>query len=277
MIELAPQHKIGLNLARPVLISSGCCGYGNAYQGLIDLSLFGGVVTQPITLRPQPASPTPRLAETRAGFILNIGQQNPGVKRVIRENRKSWPRLDIPIIGHLPADEPDNLIRTARALSGIQTPQGDSILAAFELGLPRDCVGADIQLWLRALQAGTELPLLVKIPIGASEEIVQAAVEGYADALVLGTPPLGSAFLPDSKQMVIGSLYGPALHSLVLHDLQRFHHLHLPRVAVGGIHSMADVEAYFEAGATAVQLDTLLFVDPNQAEAIARAFVESSY
>jgi dihydroorotate dehydrogenase len=94
---------------------------------------------------------------------------------------------------------------------------------------------------------------------------------------VIGAPPLGSAFLPDSKQVVTGPLYGPALHSLVLHDLRRFHHLNLPRLAVGGIHSIADVKAYFEAGATAVQLDTVLFIDPNQAEAIARAFVEFSH
>ena len=48
MIELAPNHKFGLSLNNPVLIASGFGGYGDAYQRLIDLSIFGAIVTNPI-------------------------------------------------------------------------------------------------------------------------------------------------------------------------------------------------------------------------------------
>ena len=53
MIELAPHHKFGLPLDNPVLIASGFGGYGDAYQRLLDLSAFGAIVTNPITLRPR--------------------------------------------------------------------------------------------------------------------------------------------------------------------------------------------------------------------------------
>jgi dihydroorotate dehydrogenase len=43
-------------------------------------------------------------------------------------------------------------------------------------------------------------------------------------------------------------------------------------IAVGGIHSLADVQQFLEAGAAAVQLDSLLFIDPRAAAAIAQAF-----
>lgn len=276
MIELAPRHKIGLNLAHPLMIASGCCGYGDAYQGLLDLSIFGAVVTQPITLRPRQGAPQPRLAETKAGFILNTGQQNPGVKRVIQQHSKSWFRLGLPIIAHLPADEPGDLMRTARALSGIQTPQGHPALAAFELGLPPTSTPADVNDWLRAIKAGGELPLLVKLPVGASVEIAKAAVAASADALVIGAPPLGAAFSAQSKQIITGHLFGPALHSLVLSELRWLTvAFDLPLIAVGGIHTLAEAQAFLEAGASAVQLDSLLFIDPNTARTIALALLNN--
>jgi dihydroorotate dehydrogenase (NAD+) catalytic subunit len=274
VIELAPRHKIGLNLAQPVMIAAGCGGYGNAYPGLIDLAAFGAVVTQPISLRPRRGRPQPRLAETRAGFILETGQQNPGVKKVIQAYRKSWFRLGIPIIAHLPADEPEALTRTARALAGVQSPQGHAALAGFELGLAYGCTAGDVTSWLEAVREGTEFPILVKIPIGVERDIAEAAVEAQADALVIGLPPLGTAFLPDAGQMVTGPLYGPALHSLALHSLQRLAGLAAPLIASGGIHSVADAQAFFEAGATAVQIDSLLFIDPKAAEEVALAFKE---
>jgi dihydroorotate dehydrogenase (NAD+) catalytic subunit len=73
--------------------------------------------------------------------------------------------------------------------------------------------------------------------------------------------------------MVNGHLYGPALHSRVLRQVQLIRELvDLPIIAVGGIHSLADAQAFLTAGATAVQIDTLLFIEPQLACDIASAF-----
>ncbi len=272
MIELAPNHKVGLNLASPVMIASGCCGFGQAYERLMDMSVFGALVTQSVTLRPQRGRPQPRLAETRAGFILGVGDQNPGVKQVLNRYGQRWLRSDVPIIAHLPADEPDNLMRTARALSNALTRRGQSALAGIELGLPHAALLQDIEDWIRAVREGSEVPLLVKLPLGVSLDLAEAVASSYADALVVGMPPLGTAMLPGQDKVVTGLLYGPALHSLAMRDLQTLTDLDLPLVAAGGIHTLADAQAFLEMGAAAVQLDSLLFVDPRSAYDIAKAF-----
>jgi dihydroorotate dehydrogenase len=275
MIELAPQHKIGLSLPNPVMLGSGCAGYGPAYQRLLDLSNFGAMVTNPITLRPRRGVEQPRLAETAGGFILNTGEQNPGVKKVIQQYQKSWAALDIPLIAHLPVDEPDDLLRTARALANLVTSQGQNVVAAIELGLPQQTRAKDVERWVSAVQAGSSLPLLVKVPLGAPPEIAEAAADAYADALVIGSPPLGTAQAASDETLVTGHLYGPALHSLALRDLQVIKTwLDLPCIAAGGIHSLADAQAFIKAGAVAVQLDSLLFIEPKEAENIARSFFD---
>lgn len=271
MVELAPHHKIGLPLSGPVMIASGFGGYGDACRPLINLSNFGAVVTQPITLRPQRGQAQPRLAETQGGFILNTGQQNPGVKKVINRYRKIWPGLNTVVIAHLPAAEPDDLRRTARALSGIQTPQGESIIAAIELGLPHHVTGWDVEQWIRAIHQGSKLPLLVKLPLNSPPDIAEAAARVNADALVAGAPLSGAAF-NQTGQMVTGPLYGPAAHSLTLHSLKSIADVGLPLVAAGGIHSRVDAQHFFDAGASAIQLDAVLFADPQLAEDIAAAF-----
>lgn len=271
MIELAPNHKIGLSLARPVMIASGCGGYGPAYQRLLDLSVFGALVTNPITLRPRHGPGQPRLVETAAGFILNTGQQNPGVKKVIQQYQKIWGRRDTPLIVHLPADEPDDLLRTARALSGLLTPQGHPIIDAVELGLPHSTRVQDVEPWVQAVQEGSPLPLLVKLPLDAPLELAEAAAGAYADALVIGSPPLGTARLPADGAIITGHLYGPALHSLALRQLYQIKSwVDVPLIAAGGIHTLAEAQAFLAAGASAVQLDSLLFVEPKEAETIAK-------
>ncbi len=272
MIELAPQHKIGFSLANPVMIAAGCAGYGQAYHHLLDLSAFGAIVTNPITLRPRRGAAQPRLVEIAGGFILNTGEQNPGVKKVIQHYQKNWTHLGTAVIAHLPVADPDDLLRTARALAHLETSQGQTVLAALELGLPPHAHPSDIERWVGAVRAGSPLPLLVKLPLGALLEMAEAAAAAYADALVIGSPPLGTAPVGLDGELITGQLYGPALHSLALHDLQRVKNwVDLPLVAAGGIHSLVDVQVFLKAGAVAVQLDSLLFIEPKEAEKIAKS------
>jgi dihydroorotate dehydrogenase (NAD+) catalytic subunit len=267
MIELAPHHKYGLPLPNPVLIGSGFGGYGEAYQRLIDLTAFGAVVTNPITLRPRRSPSRSRLAETKAGFILDSRQENPGVRKVIQQYRKIWGRSDVAVIAHLPADEPNDLRRTAGALAGTESVE------AIELGVPSSAAPADIKRWITAIGEGCMLPLLVKLPLAGVIEMAEIVAATAADALVIAGPPVGAALSPRTGEIVTGYMYGPATHSLILDALLTIKGLvSLPLIAAGGIHSKADVQAFLQAGASAVQLDSLLFVDPQAGYEIAAAF-----
>jgi len=59
LIELAPQHKVGLTISKPVMIASGCGGYGLAYRPLIDLSVFGRLLPIPLRYDHGPARLNP--------------------------------------------------------------------------------------------------------------------------------------------------------------------------------------------------------------------------
>jgi dihydroorotate dehydrogenase len=211
------------------------------------------------------------LVETTAGFILDTGGQNPGVRKVIRQYCKSWLGSEIPVIAHLPADEPDDLLRTARALASTEA------IGAIELGLPHEASSRDVEHWIRAIREGCMLPLLVKVPLGRVIEMAEVVVSASADVLVVGSPPLGMALIQNSGEMVSGYLYGPVLHSMALREVQLVREwTDLPIVAVGGIHSLADAQAFLAAGAAAVQIDALLWIEPKLAGDIAVALSQSS-
>ncbi|MFC1976073.1 dihydroorotate dehydrogenase, partial [Chloroflexota bacterium] len=156
--------------------------------------------------------------------------------------------------------------RTARALDST------AAIAAIELGLPPQATPRDIEHWVRAVREGCMLPLLVKLPLGAIEEMAEGVAKTPADGLVIGSPPPGTALVQSSGEMVRGNLYGPALHSTVLRQVQIIREfVDVPIIAVGGIHSLADAQAFLAAGSVAVQIDSLLWVEPQLAGDIALA------
>jgi dihydroorotate dehydrogenase (NAD+) catalytic subunit len=264
MIELAPGHKVGLLLPNPLMTAAGCFGYGPEYTGLVDISRLGAIVTNPVTLRPRRGASQPRLAETPGGFVLNTGNQNPGVRRVIQRYAGVWKRLGVPVIVHLAPDDPGALARTARAL------ETTGVVAGLEVGLPEDVSPADAA-GLVAAAHESELPLLVKLPLARAAETAVACVEAGADALVVGAPPVGAAIHP-SGQVVTGPLYGPSLHPLALHALLAVRPLvDVPLVGCGGVHTVEDVRAFFGVGAAAVQVDSAVFADPSVLGRLAEA------
>jgi dihydroorotate dehydrogenase len=122
------------------------------------------------------------------------------------------------------------------------------------------------------VRAGSELPLLVKLPLKWVAELAEVVASTTADTLVIAAPPIGAAY-PQSGEMVCGNLYSPVLHSLVLEAVQAVRELvELPLIATGGIHTLADAQAFLQAGAMAFQIDSLLFIDPQAVNDIAAAF-----
>ena len=69
----------GIKLRNPVLLASGCVGYGHEYQHLVDYSKIGGIVTKSVSPLPRHGNPPPRIWETPSGMLNAIGLENPGV------------------------------------------------------------------------------------------------------------------------------------------------------------------------------------------------------
>ena len=275
MIELAPRHKTGLPINSPIMPAAGFFGYGQpVYEGLIEARRFGAIVTNPITLRPQPHLSEPQVVETSGGFIINTPPRNPGVRKVIQRYRRFWRPSGStapPTIAHLPTDDPDNLFRTARALAGLDA------LAGLELALPDEATAGEVRDLIYAVNGESELPLLVKLPPDNALHLAEVALNAGGDALVLGLPPQGIA-LGAAGSPFQGDYYGAGLLPQQLGTLLDLHAAFpdTPLIAAGGLHLPGDIEACLQMGAVAAQLDAIIFTNPRQVQQILDRFSSNS-
>jgi len=262
MIELAPNHKFGLPIATPVMPAAGFWRYGgNPYVPIIDAARFGALVTNPITLRPRRYAP-PHFAEVPGGVIFHHPAGNFGVKKIIRANVKFWRNSPVPVIAHLPADDPADMFRTARALDSTGG------ITAFEIGFSPDHSAADVRACISAVMDASELPVLAKIPLTA-QNMAKAALAAGADALTLTATPVAGFFGADGST-ISGEYFGLGIAAPAVPPIIATRKLFpdTPLVVSGGIHTPADAQSYLRAGATAVQLDTVIFTNPIQVQQI---------
>ena len=270
MIELAPRHKTGLVIKSPCLPMAGFFGYGQSpYPTLLEPGQFGALVTGPITLRPQPHQVPPQALEIGGGVIFNTPPRNLGVRKIISRYKRFWRRADIPIIAHLPADDPDDLTRTAGALAGLD------LIAGLELGLPLGIKTHQLEGQIKAIQRRSELPLLVKLPLTECHHLAPAALEAGADGLVIAANPAAAGYTADGDYLN-GLYFGPGLIAGLIPHLVQLQQRHPEAVLIagGGIHTVSDARACLQAGATAIQLDTLIFTNPGQTATLLSTFYD---
>ena len=186
MIELAPNRKQGLAIARPVMAAAGATGFGGEAGDLVTLERLGALVTAPISLRPRRGNGPPRIAPLPGGMLLSTGEQNAGWRRVAEQHGGAWARSRVPVIAHiLGRTSLGELARRAEGTRGI---------AALEF----DLEALDALPLLAALRRATELPVLVRLPYQGAG-LALRAVDAGADALVCISPPRGTAGVGDAS------------------------------------------------------------------------------
>lgn len=268
---ITQSSKREMPFLRPLLPAAGCFGYGEVYEGIIDVSLFGAVVTRPITYRRRTA--TPREGATvlplPAGCLIAHSQSHPGLSSVLSQHRTRWQALPVPLICHLSATDLEETRKAARRLDA------ETAVAALELGLPHAFQGEDrtrAQSLVSAARRRFEKPLLVRLPLQGALDLAPVCVQAGADALVATAPPQGALHDPAYGHRIHGNLYGPWVKAQVLPLVEELQgRVHVPIVACGGVHSQNDVREYLAAGAVAVQIDGLLWRDPAAVASLAEA------
>lgn len=274
MIELAPNHKYGLTLSVPVMPASGAFGYGDVYHELVDVSRLGAVVTNPVSLRARRAAGGKRLGVWGDHFVVHTGWPNPGLRRVVRQYRTIWERLDVPVIVHLLATRPSEVHKAMIRLAEVPSVRGVELSFAADTSPERT-----LNLLAAAREPG-DLPVIAQVPFGQVEAFAPLLVRQGVDALTLTAPP--RAVLPlrnDTRSSVArymrGRLYGAALFPMLLDTLSRWaKKLDVPVVACGGIAAPEDAMACLNLGAAAVQVDALLWRDPTLLDRIVQRLTE---
>ena len=263
-VELAPGHKIGLPLTGPVMLAAGSIGYGEARHRELEMGRFGGVVVGPFTRRSRGGGPPPRLAETLGGLIRRAGLQNRGVSAAVRRHGRLWPRMGCPVIAQVADSEFQEAAETVGRLSVVDG------IAGFELLCQPETSDREIGRLLEVLLLETDLPVLVKLPLAQGAALAPVAIESGAAGVVVGSPPIGAG-MRAGRQSVNGEMFGPGVFPMMLAALLEVKALGLTGslIACGGVHSQQQARDCLQAGADALQLDSLVWVEPTAAVALA--------
>ena len=271
-VELA-----GLELRTPVVLLSGCVGFGEEYTRVegFDLADVGAVCLKGTTLEPRLGNPPHRVCETPAGMLNAIGLQNPGVDHVVRE---ILPRLDFSAtrwIANVSGSTVEEYAEVTRRFD-------DSPIDAIEVNISCPNVkaggvqfGNDPDMSARvveACRAATAKPLIVKLSPNQTDIAGNArrCIEAGADAFAAINTLMGMAIDIETRRPVIGNdqggLSGPAIKPIALLKVHQVHQVcrphGIPIIGQGGIAGPEDAIEFLIAGASAVGLGTGLFYDP---------------
>lgn len=245
--------KRDLVIDPPWMNAAGVLGFTDESRDLVSLERLGAFVTDPLSLRPRTPAQGRRVLPFPGGFLLHTGHPNPGLSEALRRYRRRWAALPVPVIVHLLATTASETEEMVRRLEGVEGVTGVEL--GVEAEQPRE-----VQALVRSAAAG-ELPVLARLPQERPPEVWLAAAEAGAAALVLG-PPRGALPTPEGAA-VEGRLYGPAVFPQALQAVRRLAPmLPCPLFASGGIYGPEEVNALAAAGAAAVQLDAVLWTEP---------------
>jgi dihydroorotate dehydrogenase (NAD+) catalytic subunit len=266
MIQITRAGKHTLQIDTPVMPAAGTMGFANSYRGLIKAEKLGAFVTNPVTLEPwSPASGT-RVIPLDGGVLVHTGLPNAGLSRTIKEYSRVWADLSIPVILHLVGTTIEDVRRS------LKMTDREEHLAAVELGLDDDISRQDAVRLVQAAVEAAEKPVLVRLPASDAYELAAPVADAGAHALVIAAPPRGTARDPRSGKLISGRIYGPLVKPALLRMVGVLARQikNVPIIGAGGIHSLQDARDYLEAGAVAVQVDSVTWIQPRMLERIAR-------
>ena len=262
-----------LRLVNPLIAASGCFGYGVEYADVVDLASLGGVAVKGLFLAEREGHPPPRIVETPAGMLNAIGLQGIGVHRFIAERLPELRERRATVIVNICGTTLDEYVEVARILSDAEG------VAALELniscpnikegGITFGCSLPGTHQVVSAVRAVTHLPVVPKLTPNVTDvaSFARAAEDAGADAISLVNTFLAMAIDVDTRRPklsnIVGGLSGPAIRPIAVRMVYECRQaVKIPIIGMGGIAAAEDVLEFMIAGANAVQVGTMNFVDP---------------
>jgi len=263
----------GIRLKNPLIAASGTFGYGVEYEGILDLSLLGGIVSKGLYMEPRDGAPMPRIVETPSGLLNAIGLQGVGIHAFVRDVLPRLARHDTALIVNICGDTVEEYAEVARVCDGAGGIAGLEVnISCPNVRKGGLAFGGDPHMThevVAAVRRATRLPLIPKLSpnVGDITVFARAAEEAGADALSCINTLLGLAVDVEARRPRLGfgtgGLSGPAIRPIAVRMAwQAARAVKIPVIGVGGISCASDALEFLIAGCRAVQVGTANFVDP---------------
>jgi dihydroorotate dehydrogenase (NAD+) catalytic subunit len=263
----------GLELKNPVMTASGTFGYAREFDHLIDLSRLGGIIVKGLSVEPAPGNPPPRIVETPCGMLNAIGLENVGIDAFVSYKLPFLKKLATPVLVNIYGRTIDEYVHLAERCSQLDGIEGIEVnISCPNVKAGGVAFGVDAAMAaavVKAVKGRTAKTVLVKLSPNVTDitEIARAVESAGADAVSLINTLTGMAIDIDSRKPklanITGGLSGPAIKPVALRMVwQVAQVVQIPVVGIGGIMTAADALEFFIAGASAIQLGTANFINP---------------
>ena len=262
----------GVEFNNPLIAASGTFGFGREYAEFYPLSVLGGVSSKGITLKARPGNPAPRIAEAPGGMLNAVGLQNPGVDHFIREDLPWLRGQGTRIIANIAGNTPEDYCAMAEKLNDTDVDMIELNISCPNVkqgGVQFGTTCAGVSGITKAVRAHCKKPLMVKLSPNVTDisEMALAAESEGADAVSMINTLTGMRIDIRTRRPIIhnntGGFSGPALLPIAVRMVwQTYRKVKIPIVGLGGISTWQDAVEMLLAGATALQIGTVLFTDP---------------
>ena len=263
----------GVDFKNPVMTASGTFGSGMEYSEFVDLNRLGAVVTKGVANVPWPGNPTPRVAEVYGGMLNAIGLQNPGIDVFMERDIPFLKQFDTKVIVNVCGKTVEDYVEVVERLGeeaavsmleiNVSCPNVKEGAIAF--GQKADALFGITQ----EIKRHAKQPVIMKLSPNVTDitEMAKAAEAAGADALSLINTITGMKIDIHKRRFAIanktGGMSGPAIKPIAVRMVyQAAHAVKIPIIGMGGIATAEDAVEFLLAGASAVSIGAMNFVNP---------------
>jgi len=274
----------GRRFDSPVILASGTAGFGLELMKQNNLAGAAAVVSKAATLKPTPGNPPPRIIETRFGLLNSIGLANPGIDEIVLKVLPEAARLPVPLIVNVAGETVDEFPAVIEKLELSPVPFGYEV----NVSCPNVAAGgmtfgsspSTVEEISRLVRSVTSRPFSVKLTPneGSITEAARAAQAGGADSVTVCNTFLGmkvdwrTGEAPLKRK--VGGYSSPALLPLTVARVYKTREeVDIPIMASGGVSCSEDILELLSAGASMVQVGTLLMRRPDAAKELKEGVV----
>ncbi len=262
----------GVELKNPVMTASGTFGSGMEYSEFVDLNRLGGIITKGVSNVPWVGNPTPRVAETYGGMLNAIGLQNPGVDVFLERDYAFLNQFDTVSVINVCGKTIEDYVEVVERMADTNIGMLEINVSCPNVKEGAIAFGQNAEALFRItkeIKAKAKQPVIMKLSPNVTDitEMAKAAEAAGADGISLINTITGMKIDIHKRKFALanktGGLSGPAIKPVAVRMVyQAAKAVKIPIIGMGGIANADDAIEFLLAGATAVCVGAMNFVNP---------------